>query len=106
MGPWRAGLNTAHVNGINPLQSDAEAFSSPGHIPVADKIPSDQKLCSLHSQIPSLSVCSSLISHWWGDGSDGVAVAECFGLGSGRRGIPKAVVLNLSRQTCHQACLS
>lgn len=85
------------MNGINPLQADAEAFSSPGYILVADKIPSNQKLCSLHSQVLSLSVCSSLISHWWGDGSDGVAVAEWFGLGNGRRGIPKAVVLSLSR---------
>jgi len=26
MGPWRAELNTASVNGTNPLVSDAETF--------------------------------------------------------------------------------
>lgn len=56
VGPWRAGLNTACVNGTNPLVSDVEAFSSPGHILVPAKIPSDQKLCCLHSQVMSLSV--------------------------------------------------
>lgn len=55
-GPWRAGLNTAHVNTTNPHVSDAEAFSSPGHILVPDKISPYQKLCCLHSQVMSLSV--------------------------------------------------